>query len=52
MTIEHEIYFSDLTEDAQQELLTDFETTEEDENWEYFPIFVMSREMDDEISDG
>ena len=52
MTIEHEIYFSDLTEEAQQELLKDFETMEEDENWDTFPIFIMSREVDNEISDG
>lgn len=39
-----EIYFRDLTEDAQLELCEEFETTPEDENWDIQPIAVIERE--------
>lgn len=42
-----EIYFNDLELEAQAKLLEAFETTEEDENWEIFPITVIEREVGD-----
>ena len=42
-----EIYFRDLTEEAQVNLLEIFETTEEDENWDVCPIAVIEREFDE-----
>jgi len=41
-----EIYFNDLELEAQAKLLETFETTEEDENWEIFPITVIEREVE------
>lgn len=41
-----EIYFNDLEPEAQANLLKAFETTEEDENWETFPIAVIVREVE------
>jgi hypothetical protein len=41
-----EIYFNDLEPEAQANLLEAFETTEEDENWEIFPIAVIEREFE------
>jgi hypothetical protein len=41
-----EIYFRDLTPEAQERLLEEFQTTEEDENWEIVPIAIIEREMD------
>jgi hypothetical protein len=43
-----EIYFSDLTEKAQKELLATFETTEKDENWEVFSLATIARVEDEE----
>lgn len=40
---EFEIYFDDLTITAQDALLAEFETTEEDENWDVFPLAVIER---------
>jgi hypothetical protein len=40
------IYFNDLEPEAQVNLLEAFETTEEDENWETFPITVIEREFE------
>ena len=42
-----EIYFDDLNTDAQVQLLTTFDTREDDENWDAFPIAVIDREMDE-----
>ena len=39
-----EIYFCDLTPEAQVRLLKTFETTEDDENWEAFPLDIIERE--------
>lgn len=39
-----EIYFSDLTPEAQAGLLQAFQTTESDENWDVFPLAVLERE--------
>lgn len=36
--IKFDIYFKDLNEDAQKELLEMFKTTEENENWDAFPL--------------
>ena len=42
-----EIYFRDLTSEAQANLLKEFETKEEDENWDVFPIAVIDRELEE-----
>ncbi len=42
-----EIYFDDLNEDAKERLTETFKTTQEDENWDVFPIAVIEREIDD-----
>ena len=47
MTKKVEIYFNDLTPEAQAHLLNEFETTEEDENWEIQPLAILEREIDD-----
>lgn len=39
-----EIFFRDLTEEAQKNLCAEFETTEKDENWDVFPIATIERE--------
>ena len=44
-----EIYFDDLTLEAQMKLLEAFQTTPEEENWDVFPIAVIEREFVDEI---
>ena len=41
-----EIYFNDLELEAQANLLKAFETTDEDENWDIFPIAVIEREVE------
>ena len=43
-----EIYFDDLTLEAQMKLLEAFQTTPEEENWDVFPIAVIEREFVDE----
>ena len=43
----YEIYFHDLNQEAQDELLKEFQTTETDENWDVFPITVIEREIED-----
>lgn len=45
-TISFNIYFSDLTEDAQRRLLERFDTTAKAENWDadIFPLFIITRE--------
>ena len=47
MTKTVEIYFNDLILEAQAHLLEKFETTEEDENWDVFPIAMTEREIED-----
>ena len=47
MTKTVEIYFRDLTPDAQEHLLKEFGTSEEDENWDTIPIAVTEREIGD-----
>lgn len=40
-----EIFFEDLTAEAQEHLLREFNTTKKDENWDVFPIAVIEREV-------
>ena len=47
MTNTFEIYFADLTPEAQTKLLEEFNTTEENENWETIPIAVIEREIEE-----
>ena len=39
-----EIYFRDLTKEAQGELCEIFETLPEEENWDVFPLAFINRE--------
>lgn len=50
MVKKFEIYFKDLTPDAQGRLLKGFETTAEEENWDVFPIAEIEREMEDDLT--
>ena len=43
-----EIYFSDLTEVAQEALLKAFKTALQEENWETMPLAVIERELEEE----
>ncbi|MFC1825895.1 hypothetical protein ACFLYZ_00700 [Thermodesulfobacteriota bacterium] len=47
MTVTFEVYFKDLTAEAQKDLLEKFKTTEKDENWDVVPLTVIEREVDD-----
>ena len=47
MTKKVEIYFKDLTPDAQNRLLKEFETSVQEENWDVFPIAEIERELED-----
>ncbi len=40
-----EIYFDDLSLEAQMKLLKAFQTTPEEENWDIFPIAVMKGKL-------
>lgn len=44
-----EIFFRDLKPEAQKNLCEIFKTTEQDENWDVFPLFTLERE-DEEAS--
>jgi len=46
--INFEIFFDDLTEDAQARLLEAFETTVECENWDTIPLAYIDREDDED----
>ena len=39
-----EVFFRDLTPEAQENLCEIFQTTEDDENWDIFPLFTLERE--------
>jgi len=39
-----EIFFHNLTEECQEEILDAWGTTPEDENWEYIPLAIIDRE--------
>ena len=47
MTETVEIYFDDLTPDAQSNLLEKFQTTPQDENWDDVPLAVLERDVED-----
>ena len=47
MSVEIEIYFDDLNQEAQKEILKKLGTTPEDENWDVFPVAVFVREEND-----
>ncbi len=47
MTDKFEIYFRDLTPDAQSNLLEKFQTTQRDENWDVVPLAIIEREVRD-----
>jgi hypothetical protein len=44
-----EIYFDDLTIQAQEYLLKEFNTTKKGENWDVFPITFIACEVDDDM---
>ncbi len=48
MTRTVEIYFRDLTPEAQNRLLKEFETSAQEENWDVFPIAVIERELEED----
>jgi len=43
-----EIYFHDLIQDAQEELLKSFKTSTSEENWDYNPLCIIEREVEDQ----
>jgi len=45
-----EIYFDDLTPEAQKRLMTKFETTAGQENWDTVPLAVIEREVEDKVT--
>jgi hypothetical protein len=47
MTKTVEIYFEDLITEAKERLLEEFETTEDQENWETVPLAVIERDVED-----
>ena len=47
MTETVEIYFDDLTLEAQSNLLEKFQTTERSENWDELPLAVIERDVED-----
>jgi len=47
MTKTVEIYFDDLTPEAQSNLLEKFQTTEKNENWDTMPLAIIEREFEE-----
>jgi hypothetical protein len=47
MSVEIEIYFDDLTPEAQKEFLDKLGTTPREENWDIVPIAIYVVEEDD-----
>lgn len=47
MTKTVEIYFDDLKSEAQEHLLTTWNTSKNDENWDLVPLAVIEREMEE-----
>jgi hypothetical protein len=47
MTETVEIYFDDLTLEAQSNLLEKFKTTTRSENWDDVPLAVLERDVED-----
>ena len=48
MTKTVEIYFDDLAPEAKERLLAEFETTEDQKNWDIVPLAVIVREVEDQ----
>ncbi len=46
-----EIYFRDLTPEAQANIREEFRTSEEDENWDTFPLSVIEREEEESVEE-
>lgn len=44
-----EVFFRDLIPEAQQNLCEIFNTAEDNENWDVFPLFTLERE-DEEVT--
>ena len=44
-----EIYYRDLTPEAQARILETFQTNAEEENWDVFPLAVIEREPEPNI---
>ena len=42
-----EIFFKDLTAEAQSRLCQEFKTSPEEENWDVFPIAIIEREFEE-----
>jgi hypothetical protein len=42
-----EIYFRDLTLEAQARLLEAFQTSESEENWDVYPLAIIEREEEE-----
>jgi hypothetical protein len=47
MTETVEIYFDDLTPEAQSNLLEKFQTTPRDENWDEIPLTILERDVEE-----
>ena len=47
MTETVEIYFDDLTPEAQSNLLEKFQTAPRDENWNDIPLAVLERDVEE-----
>ena len=43
-TVSVNIYFDDLKPETQEEILKIFDTTKAEENWDTFPLFIITRE--------
>lgn len=46
--MDFEIYYKDLSPEAQHRLCKEWETTEEDENWDCIPLAIIEREEEPE----
>jgi len=44
-----EIFFNDLTKEAQERYFEIFKTSKEEENLEYIPLAIIEREIDQQI---
>ncbi len=47
MTETVEIYFDDLTPEAQSNLLEKFQTTPRDESWDEIPLAILERDVEE-----
>jgi Fic family protein len=46
--LSYSIYFQDLTKKAQKQLCEALHTTEKEENWDAFPLFIIERYAEDQ----